>query len=159
MALKNPPVVEKLQIRYQDLDPYGHVNNAYHIVYFESLRMAYWKELAGRLDLGPLEAGDIPGARYVIAEATVRYKAPIFLEDNLLGAASVTTVGNRSYVMYYELRAGESFEEGRVVADGESAQVFYDPHTDEVIARPEWFLPAVAEMEGRPQASFLPEGR
>ena len=157
--MKNPPVVEKIQIRYQDLDPYGHVNNTLHVVYFESLRMAYWEKLAEHLDLGPLEAGDIPGARYVIAEATVRYKAPIFLEDDLLGAASIRTVGNRSYVMYYELRVGESFEEGHVVAEGESAQVFYDPKTDEVQGRPEWFLPAVAEMAGRRQESFAPEGR
>jgi acyl-CoA thioester hydrolase len=155
--LKNPPVVEEIQVRYQDLDPYGHVNNALHAVYFESLRMAYWKRLAEDLDLGPLEAGDIPGARYVIAEATVRYKAPIFLDDTLLGAASIRTVGNRSYVMEYELRVGESFDAGRVVAGGESAQVFYDPQTDEVKPRPEWFLPAVAELEGRPEESFAPE--
>ena len=155
--MKNPPVVEVIQVRYQDLDPYGHVNNALHGVYFESLRMAYWKRLAENLDLGPLEAGDIPGARYVIAEATVRYKAPIFLEDVLLGAASIPTVGNRSYVMEYELRVGESFEDGRVVAGGESAQVFYDPQTGEVKPRPGWFLPAVAELEGRPKESFAPE--
>jgi hypothetical protein len=24
--------------------------------------------------------------------------------------------------------------------------------------RPEWFLPAVAELEGRPEGSFVPEG-
>ena len=155
--MKNPPVVEEIQVRYQDLDPYGHVNNALHAVYFESLRMAYWKRLAADLDLGPLEAGDIPGARYVIAEATVRYEAPIFLEDVLLGAASIPTVGNRSYVMEYELRVGESFEDGRVVAGGESAQVFYDPQTGEVKPRPGWSLPAVAELEGRPQESFAPE--
>ena len=155
--MKNPPVVEEIQVRYQDLDPYGHVNNALHVVYFESLRMAYWKRLAEDLHLGPLEAGDIPGARYVIAEATVRYKAPIFLDDTLLGAASIPTVGNRSYVMEYELRVGESFEDGRVVAEGESAQVFYDPQTGEVKPRPEWFLPAVAELEGRPEESFAPE--
>ena len=155
--MKNPPVVEVIQVRYQDLDPYGHVNNALHGVYFESLRMAYWKRLAEDLDLGTLEAGDIPGARYVIAEATVRYEAPIFLEDVLLGAASIPTVGNRSYVMEYELRVGESFEDGRVVAGGESAQVFYDPQTGEVKPRPEWFLPAVAELEGRPKESFAPE--
>jgi acyl-CoA thioester hydrolase len=157
VALKKPPVVEEIQVRYQDLDPYGHVNNALHAAYFESLRMAYWKRLAEDLDLGPLEAGDIPGARYVIAEATVRYKAPIFLDDALLGAASIRTVGNRSFVMEYELRVGESFEDGRVVAEGESAQVFYDPLTDEVQPRPEWFLPAVAELEGRPDESFAPE--
>lgn len=157
--MKNPPVIEKIELRYQDLDPYGHVNNALHAAYFEALRMAYWKRLAEHLGLGAPEAGDIPGARYVVAEATIRYKAPIFFEDALFGAASVRTVGKRSWSFVYELRVGEGFEEGRLVADGESAQVFFDPETEEVQPRPEWFLPAVAEIEGRPEESFAQEPR
>lgn len=156
--MKNPPVMEEIQIRYQDLDPYGHVNNALHAAYFESLRMAYWKRLAEHLGMG-LEAGDIPGARYVLAEVTIRYKAPIFLENTLHGGASIRTVGNRSCTMEYELRVGESFEAGRVVTEGESAQVFYDPVSGEVKPRPDWFLSAVAELEGRPEDSFTPEDR
>jgi acyl-CoA thioesterase FadM len=30
--LKNPPVVKQIAIRYQDLDPYGHVNKAVYLV-------------------------------------------------------------------------------------------------------------------------------
>ncbi len=152
--MKNPPVVQNITVRYQDLDPYGHVNNALHLVYFEAARMAYWKVLGENLGLGPLEAGDLPGVRYVVAETTVRYKAPIFLEDALLGAASISALGNRSFTMDYELRTGESFEQGRTVAEGTSAHVFYDPTIGEVRPRPEWFLAAVAEMEGRPEESF-----
>lgn len=152
-------MIEKIQVRYQDIDTYGHVNNALHATYFEALRMAYWSRLAEDLDLGPLEAGDIPGARYVIAEQTVRYKAPIFLDDALFGAVSIRTVGDRSYAMDYELRVGPSFEEGRLVAEGESAQVFYEATTGEAKPRPGWFLTAVAELEGRPEESFAPEPR
>lgn len=155
--MKNPPVVEKIQVRYQDIDTYGHVNNALHATYFESLRMTYWKRLAEHLGLGPLEAGDLPGARYVLAEQTIRYKATIYLEDDLFGAASIRTIGNRSFVTDYELRVGESFEEGRLVAGGESAQVFYEATDGEVKPRPEWFLSAVAELEGRPAESFAPD--
>jgi acyl-CoA thioester hydrolase len=108
--------------------------------------------------LEELEAGDVPGARYVIAETTVRYKAPIFLEDALHGAATIPTVGKRSYAMDFELRTGETFESGLIVADGFAAHVFFDPKTDEVQLRPEWFLPAVARLEGRPEESFAPEG-
>jgi acyl-CoA thioester hydrolase len=155
--LKNPPVVQKIPVRYQDLDPYGHVNNAVYLEYFEAARIAYLNALAERAGLGSLKVGDIPGVYYVIAEANLRYKAPIYFEDTLHCSASIRTVGNRSYVMEYELRVGESFEDGRVVAEGESAQVFYDPQTGEVMPRPEWFLPAVAELEGRSEESFGPE--
>ncbi len=104
-------------------------------------------------------AGDIPGVKYVIAEATVRYKAPIYFEDALYCTASVRTVGNRSFTIDHELRAGESFETGRLVAESSSAQVFFDPEIEEVQPRPEWFLSAVAKLEGRPEESFVPEGR
>ncbi|MDP9426726.1 MAG: acyl-CoA thioesterase [Actinomycetota bacterium] len=157
--MKNPPVVEKIQVRYQDLDPYGHVNNVVHMTFFETTRLAYFEALAGAAGIGALEAGDLPGVRYVIAEATVRYKAPIFIDYPLFGAASVRTVGNRSFVMDYELRSGESFEDGRVAAEGTSAQVFYDIQSGEVRPRPDWFLSAVAALESRPEESFASEGR
>jgi acyl-CoA thioester hydrolase len=152
-------VIEKISIRYQDLDPYGHVNNAVYLAYFEAARIAYWRKLAEDLGLGSLEAGDLPGVRYVVAEATVRYKAPIFLEDTLYIGASVRTVGNRSFTMDYELRTGESFDEGRTVAEGTSAQVFYDTETGEVRPCPEWFLATVAGLENRPEESFAPPHR
>ena len=154
--LKYPPVIARISIRYNDLDPYGHVNNAAYLEFFEEIRLAYWRALADLIGFDELEAGDVPGARYVVAETTVRYKAPIFLDDALHGAASVPTVGNRSYAMDFELRTGETFEEGLVVAEGFAAHAFFDPNTDEVRPRPDWFLPAVAELEGRPEESFIP---
>ena len=156
--LKNPPVVARIPIRYSDLDPYGHVNNAAYLEFFEEIRIAYWRALAGLVGIEELEAGDLPGARYVIAETTVRYKASIFLDDALHGAATIPTIGNRSYAMTFELRTGESFEGGTLVAEGSAAQVFFDPTTEDVRPRPDWFLPAVAELEASPEATFVPEG-
>lgn len=155
--MKNPPVVERISVRYQDLDPYGHVNNVAHMAYFESSRIAYFRALAERLGLGPLEAGDIPGVRYVVAEATARYRAPIYLEDALFCGVSVRSVSRRSFVWDYELRAGEDYASGRLVTEGSSAQVFFDPERGEAQPRPEWFLAAVAELEDRPEESFTPE--
>ena len=154
--MKNPPVITRIAIRYQDLDPYGHVNNAVYLEFFEMVRIAYWRAIATLGGIEELEAGDIPGARYVLAETTVRYKAPIFFDDALHGAASISTVGNRSYAMDFELRTGETFEESTLVAEGSAAQVFFDPKTGEVNPRPDWFLSAVAELEGRPEESFAP---
>ena len=160
MSLKNPPVVVGLSIRYGNLDPYGHINNAVHLMFFEEIRLAYWRVLANRIGVTDLEAGDIPGARYVIAETTIRYKAPIFLDDTLHGAAAIRTVGNRSYAMDFELRTGYSFEGGTLACEGSAAHVFFEPASAEVLQpRPEWFLPTVADLEGRPEESFAPEDR
>jgi len=157
--LKVPPAVARLEVRYGDLDPYGHVNNAVYLEFFEEIRISYWRALADLAGIEELEAGDVPGARYVIAETTVRFKAPVFLSDTLHGAARVSTVGNRSYAMEFELRTGDSFEAGALAAEGSAAHVFFDPKTNEVRPRPDWFLPTVAALEGRPEGSFLPEER
>ena len=157
--MKNPPVTVSLPVRYGDLDPYGHVNNAVHLMFFEEIRLAYWQALADQIGFTDLESGDIPGARYVIAETAVRYKAPIFLDDDLHGAATIRTIGNRSYTMDFELRTGESFADGDLVCEGTAAHVFFDPISSEVQARPDWFVAAVAALEGRPEETFVPEDR
>ena len=48
LPLKNPPVVERLQVCYQDLDPYGHVNNGVYLEYFESVQAFGRRKLLGR---------------------------------------------------------------------------------------------------------------
>ncbi|MGH3147338.1 MAG: acyl-CoA thioesterase [Rubrobacter sp.] len=157
--MKNPPAVAHIEIRYADLDPYGHVNNAVYLEFFEEIRLSYWRALADLAGIEELDSGDVPGAYYVIAETTVRFKAPVFLSDTIHGAARIPTVGNRSYAMDFELRTGDSFEGGVLAAEGSAAHVFFDPKTDEVQPRPDWFLPTVAALEGRPEESFIPEDR
>jgi acyl-CoA thioester hydrolase len=87
--LNKPPVVVRIAIRYRDLDPYGQVNNAVYLGFFEDIRIAYWRALADLAGLENLEAGDVPGARCVVAETTVLNRAPIFLDHTLHGAASI----------------------------------------------------------------------
>jgi acyl-CoA thioesterase FadM len=108
------------------------------------------------VDIEELESGDVPDARCVIAETTVRYKAPVLFGDTLHAAASIRKIGNHSYVMVFELRAGETFEED-VVAEGSAAHVFYNLEKGEVKPRPDWFLSAAAELEGRSEESFALE--
>ncbi len=157
--LENPPVIARLEVRYGDLDPYGHVNNAVYLEFFEEVRLAYWRALAELAGVEETEAGDVEGARYVIAETTIRFKALVFLSDTLHGAARVTTVGNRFYAMDFELRSGDSFETGTLAAESSAAHVFFDPDKGEVQPRPGWFLSTVARLEGRPEAAFLRKDR
>jgi acyl-CoA thioester hydrolase len=95
----------------------------------------------------------------VIAETTLRFKAPTFFDHTLHGAATVPWIGNRSYAMDFELRNGETFEAGETACEGSAAHVFYDPVKNEVQPRPDWFLPTVAALEGRPEDDFAPPER
>ena len=93
----------------------------------------------------------------MIAETTVRFKQAVFFQDTLHGAAYMRTIGNRSYTMDFELRTGDTFENGMLAADGSAAHVFFDPVKDADQPRPDWFLATVAELEGRPEETFAPE--
>jgi acyl-CoA thioester hydrolase len=83
--LNKPPVVVRIAIRYGDLDPYGQVNNAVYLGFFEDICIASWRALAALAGLVNLGAGDVPGARYVVAETTARHRGPIFLDHTLHG--------------------------------------------------------------------------
>ncbi len=58
--VKNLPAVTRLEIRYRDLDPYGHVNYAVYLDFFESIRFAYWRALAALVSINELGLGTYP---------------------------------------------------------------------------------------------------
>lgn len=74
----NAPDTFDLQVRFYELDPYGHVNHATYLQYFEAARVA-WLETIGQ-GLGRLMADEVQ--LFVIAVAT-RFVAPAILHDNL----------------------------------------------------------------------------
>jgi acyl-CoA thioesterase FadM len=64
--VKNPPALTRLEIRYGDLDPYGHVNNAVYLEFFEKVRICYWRVLADRV-------GETYGSGTLVAEGSAAH--------------------------------------------------------------------------------------
>src|SRR3712207_6628084 len=69
--LKRAPVLKRIAIRYKDLDPYGHVNNAVYLEFFEAIRIAYWRALSGFSGIENLEAVGPPPARAAPSDTSV----------------------------------------------------------------------------------------
>jgi len=108
------PFVHREQVRFRDLDALGHVNNAVYSTYFESARIAFYAELTGL----PLEQLDI-----ILAESTVRFRAPAHYGDRLAIGARIASVGTKSFVMeYLALREADAV----LIAEGRSVLVGYD---------------------------------
>lgn len=63
-----------LTVRFNELDPYGHVNHAYYLTYFEHARI----EALAAAGL-PLTGMQEQGFLFVVAEATVRFHRPALL--------------------------------------------------------------------------------
>src|SRR5262245_1598499 len=99
-------------LRWVDIDSEGVVNNAVYLSLMEQARFHYFTQL------GLLEDGRVP---FVLAEATVRFRRPGRLGVSVATAAAVRRLGNTSFGMDYEVRAGDA-----VLADGSAALVFVD---------------------------------
>ena len=65
-------ITSGIQVRFSDLDPYGHVNHSVYATYFELGRSSYLSERGLTLT----QLGE-QGIRLVVAELNIKYHAPI----------------------------------------------------------------------------------
>src|SRR5512133_2916352 len=87
-----------IEVRYGDLDPQGHVNNARYLTYMEQARIHYIRAVGlwdghSFLDIG-----------IIVADAHLTFKAPILFGQQVQVGARVTRLGNKSLTMEYRLR-------------------------------------------------------
>lgn len=117
------PVRVPIQIRWRDLDPLAHVNNAVFISYFEYARLAYIGELLGP-DAPVDRQTTLPvDFQFILAEVTCIYRSPVTLGDKPVVEVWVSQVGEKSFVFDYRMTDEPS---GRLLAEGRSTQVWYD---------------------------------
>jgi len=120
-----------IEVRYGDLDPQGHVNNAKYLTYIEQARIAYirrlglWQEGQSFLDVG-----------IILADAQVTFLASIQFGQNVRVGVRTSRLGNKSLTMEYRLEDADS---GAELATGSTALVAYDYRVRKTIPIPgEW---------------------
>jgi acyl-CoA thioester hydrolase len=123
----------RLEVRFRDCDPLGHVNNAVYLTYLEQARLFYWRELWG---FGNAERPGMPGV--IMARAEIDYCSPAKYGQTLEVRIDLAAVGRSSFTYDYDILD----EEGRTIASARTVQVMYDyaaarpvPIPDEIRAR------------------------
>ncbi|MFB6178977.1 MAG: acyl-CoA thioesterase [Halorientalis sp.] len=101
--------VTDVPIRYRDLDPWDHVNNAVYATYLEQGRLRYMDAVID----DPLESRD-----FVLAHLELDFEQSVTFEDSLTVAVRASDVGRSSLSLVYEVRADDV-----VAATGETTQV------------------------------------
>ncbi len=106
--------VVPIEVRFRDLDYFGHVNNAVYLTYFETARAFYWFDLTGRRSPG--------GIDFIVARAECDYREQIGLET-IEVRVRVAEMRNTSMDFVYEIRksGGE-----RLAATGKVVVVMFD---------------------------------
>lgn len=103
---------KRIEIRWRDLDAYGHVNQAVYVTYAEEVLDAWLRE---RLGLAPGHVWD-----YVAKKTTIVYHAELRQTDvEVVGTARVLRVGTTSVTTTIQLRRPD----GEVAAEVESVLV------------------------------------
>ena len=126
-----------VQVRFSDLDPYGHVNNVTYAEYFQEARI----RLLARL----LRGLDRESIGNVVAQVDLDYRAQMRYRAEPYDAWSwVSHVGERSLVVESEICDGDV-----VLARARAAMVFFDPATQRAAPPPE-------EVRARLTASCSP---
>jgi acyl-CoA thioester hydrolase len=135
-------------VRFRDTDGLGHVNNAVYLTYFEAVRAGYYETIAGR----PFGVGE--GAErhtFLIAEASVVYRAPAFFGETLDVACRVAWASRSSFGIDYRIDAPASaVGPARVVAHGTSVQVMFDIKASRVGRIPADLMEMIVTHEGHP---------
>jgi acyl-CoA thioester hydrolase len=136
-----------IEIRYQDTDALGHVNNATYLSYFEMARGGYYNAVVGHpFGTGP----DADKRTFVIAEARVTYRLPAFYGEPLSCAVRVGWVSRSAFSFEYRVEVEDSpVGRARVVADGETVQVFYDLERGRPVRTPPDLVRDLVAYEGR----------
>jgi acyl-CoA thioester hydrolase len=107
---------KRIEIRWRDLDAYGHVNQAVYLTYVEEALDAWIGDVLG------LDEGRVWD--YVAARVAIDYRNELRLLDRtVVGRCGLARVGNSSVTVRIELRASD----GRLAAEAEIVIVARDP--------------------------------
>jgi acyl-CoA thioester hydrolase len=117
--------VERIPIRWGDMDAMGHLNNTVYFRFMEQARIGWFDSLLPRG-----EAWNAAGI--VIANASCNFKRPINYPGTVEVRLSVGAPGGSSVPTFYELLVDEEIH-----ADGEATVVFIDMQRQKPIRIPQ----------------------
>ncbi len=129
-----------IEVRYGDLDPQGHVNNAKHLTYFEQARVAYMIHLGlFTKDQSFMKIG------MIIADIHITYLQPIYFGQNIKVGVRTAKLGHKSMTWEQNVMDADS---GKELSTGELVIVTYDYGTGKTISIPEEWRGKISEFEG-----------
>jgi acyl-CoA thioester hydrolase len=121
--------IHRLEVRFRDCDPMGHVNNAVYLTYLEQARFGHWRSLWG-FGTPQLPPGR-PGV--ILARVECDYRRSATYGETLEVRLTIAELGRSSFRYEYEIVDAE----GRTVLTAKTVQVMYDYTTGRPVPIPD----------------------
>jgi len=131
----------RLRVRYAETDQMGVVYHSNHLIWFEVGRVELMRQMG--FSYRDMERED---GRYIaVAEATCRYRAPVFYDEEVIVRTRLKTVRESVIIFAYELARAEN---GTLLAEGQTTHIVTDSNM-KVAALPEKYLSAFRAAAGK----------
>jgi acyl-CoA thioester hydrolase len=128
-----------IEVRYGDLDPQGHVNNAKFLTYFEQARIEYWIQMGFfTKDQSFMEIG------VIVADVRLTYLEPVYFGQNIKVGVRVIRLGNKSMTWEQNVVDADTDKE---LAKGELVIVAYDYKSRKTIPLPQDWREKISSFE------------
>ena len=127
-----------IEVRYGDLDPQGHLNNAKYLTFIEQARINYIKHL------GLWEGGSFMDIGIILADVHIRFKSSIEFGQPVRVGARISSIRNKSLDMEYQI---EDNQTGDVLSTASSVLVAYDYRRQETIPVPQKWRRVITAYE------------
>jgi len=128
-----------IEVRYGDLDPQGHVNNAKFLTYMEQARVFYLKHLK------LWEGGSFLNLGIILADVQITFKKALQFGDPVRVGVRISRIGNKSMTSEYRLEDGR---DANLFATGSSVLVAYDYQNNQPVAIPDEWRKTIVQFEG-----------
>lgn len=126
------------QIRFSDVDQFGHVNNSVYFSLYDLAKTTYIKEALGDIDWSE--------QAIVVANINANFFTPVFFMDNVEIETAVVQLGHKSFTL---LQRAVSTETRDVKCECRTVMVLYDLIMKEPMLIPDEYKEAICRYEGR----------
>jgi acyl-CoA thioester hydrolase len=131
----------RLEVRFRDIDAFGHVNNASFVTYLEQARVRFLIDV--------LKVNVVHTLPVILAALKVDFRSPILFGQEVGIGTRVDWIGTTSLSMSHRMTASHEADGERVVAEASTVLVAYDYATERPMRVPDDWRAAFAEHEGR----------
>jgi acyl-CoA thioester hydrolase len=132
-------LVIPIKIRYGDLDPQWHVNNARYLTFLEQARTEYLQRL------GLWDGEDFLKIGIILADVHLAFQSPVYLNQNVVVGIRTVHIGNKSIRFEYQI---EDEDTGKSLARAETVVVHYDYEQLASTPVPDDWRKKISEFEG-----------
>lgn len=130
-----------IQLRFNDFDALGHVNNSVYFSFFDLGKTSYFNEVLPEVNVNR-EVG------VVIGHIEVSFLLPVYPGENVAVETAVVEIGNKSFKLLQHL---VDLETNEVKCICHTVMVCFDANTKTTRPISEQWRKAMAEFEGNPE--------